>query len=449
MISLRYLPKFKDTDFYRLYNLKDERSRGRSMILANTLLCSIGNIFVTGTFQTAFLAANGIDIVRVGIITFLPYFCSLLSLLAPKLLSKFPRRRWLLFANHLNYFTCLVLATTIMPMFVEDPGARTFWFAFFLIIANAFNALIGSGTTAWSMQFLPEGRDRNFYFSVSNIVTNVLGTVTAIGASLAADALAGSPKQAQIITILRFVSFVIMLIGGSLQLLVPKEYPYETTTGGKVRLRDVVAIPMRNRKFLLTVIVGYVWSMICCVNSATWTYYLLDTVKLPYVMTYISNIVTAVGCIFLLPLCRRIYNRYGGHKVMLVNVATVLVLDCSAVFVTSKTIWIFAVYSVLSGLNLVCMQLSTSNTFYLNIARKDVDNYVIFNSVMSNIACLLGSIFGTWFLSVTERPDGGRLFELMGLDFYPSQLLAATKLVMLAALVLYILWMTPRTQPDK
>ena len=232
MISLRYLPKFKDTDFYRLYNLKDERSRGRSMILANTLLCSIGNIFVTGTFQTAFLAANGIDIVRVGIITFLPYFCSLLSLLAPKLLSKFPRRRWLLFANHLNYFTCLVLATTIMPMFVEDPGARTFWFAFFLIIANAFNALIGSGTTAWSMQFLPEGRDRNFYFSVSNIVTNVLGTVTAIGASLAADALAGSPKQAQIITILRFVSFVIMLIGGSLQLLVPKEYPYETTTGG-------------------------------------------------------------------------------------------------------------------------------------------------------------------------------------------------------------------------
>ena len=170
---------------------------------------------------------------------------------------------------------------------------------------------------------------------------------------------------------------------------------------------------------------------------------------MPYVMTYISNIVTAVGCIFLLPLCRRIYNRYGWHKVMLVNVATVLVLDCSAVFVTSKTIWIFAVYSVLSGLNLVCMQLSTSNTFYLNIARKDVDNYVIFNSVMSNIACLLGSIFGTWFLSVTERPDGGRLFELMGLDFYPSQLLAATKLVMLAALVLYILWMTPRTQPDK
>ena len=448
-ISFRYLPKFRDTDFYRLYNIKDEKSRGRAMILANVLMCSIGNIFISGTFQTAFLASNGIDIVRVGIITFLPYFCSLLSLLAPKILSKFPRRRWILTVNHFNYFTCIVLATTIMPMFVEDPDARTFWFAFFLLLGNGANALIGSGTTAWSMMFLPEGRDRNFYFSVSNIVTNVLGTVTAIGASLAADALTGSPKQAQIITVLRLVSFVIMMIGGCLQLLVPKEYPYETSTGTNVRLRDVLTIPGRNRKFLLTVIVGYIWTMICSVNSATWVYYLLDTVKLPYVMTYISSIVTAVGCIFLLPMCRRIYHRYGWHKVMLVNVITVLILDCSAVFITAKTIWIYVLYSVLSGLNLVCMQLSTSNTFYLNVPKQDVDHYVIFNSVVSSVAALAGSIYGTWFLSVTERPDGGPLFAFIGLDFYPSQMLAATKLVMLAAMVVYIIWATPRTQPDK
>ncbi len=447
-ISFRYMPKFRDTDFYRLYNMKDEYSRGRAMLLSNTLLCSIGNIFVSGTFQTAFLAQNGIDIVRVGIITFLPYICSLLSLLAPKLLSHFPRRRWILFANHLNYFICIVLATTIMPMFVEDPGARTFWFAFFLVLGNASNALIGSGTNAWSIKFLPDGRDRNFYFSVSHIVNNVLGTATAIGASLAADALAGSPKQAQIITALRFVAFVIMLIGGSLQLLVPKEYPYETSTGGKVRLRDVVVIPIKNRKFLLTVLVSYFWSLICSVNPSTWTYYLLDTVKMPYVLTYINSIVCAVGCIFLLPMCRRIYHRYGWHKVIFVNVLTVLFLDTMAVFVTAKTIWIYVVYSILGGLNLVCMQLTVSNVFYLNLPRHDIDNYIIFNSVSSNVACLLGSVFGTWFLSMTEKPDGSPMFAMIGLDFYPSQVLAATKLVMLAALVVYIHLITPHTQPE-
>ena len=38
---------------------------------------------------------------------------------------------------------------------------------------------------------------------------------------------------------------------------------------------------------------------------------------------------------------------------------------------------------------------------------------------------------------------------MIGLDFYPSQVLAATKLVMLAALVVYIYCITPHTQPDK
>ena len=119
------------------------------------------------------------------------------------------------------------------------------------------------------------------------------------------------------------------------------------------------------------------------------------------------------------------------------------------IFVTAKTIWIYVVYSILGGLNLVCMQLTVSNVFYLNLPRHDIDNYIIFNSVSSNVACLLGSVFGTWFLSMTEKPDGSPMFAMIGLDFYPSQVLAATKLVMLAALVVYIHLITPHTQPDK
>ena len=239
MRLFRNLPAFRDTDFYRLYNLKDEKSRGRAMILANVLMCSIGNIFITGTFNTAFLAANGIDIVRVGIIAFVPYICQLLSLLTPRVFANIKRRRWILFATHFIYYGCNVFATTVMPMFVQDPGKRTLWFAVFLFIGNGINSVFGTGVSAWSVKFLPEGRDRNFYFSVSNLVTNVMGTVTAIGAALAADALAGSPRQAQILTTLRLAAFVVLIIGGLLQILVPKEYPYERSTS-KVRLRDVV-----------------------------------------------------------------------------------------------------------------------------------------------------------------------------------------------------------------
>ncbi len=448
MSRLYYLPKFKDTDFYRLYNLKDEKSRGRAMILANVLMCSIGNIFITGTFHTAFLAANGIDIVRVGIIAFVPYICQLLSLLTPRVFARVKKRRWILFCTHFIYYGCNVLATTIMPMFVEDPGKRTLWFAVFLMLGNGINSIFGTGVSAWSVKFLPEGRDRNFYFSVSNLVTNVMGTVTAIGAALAADALAGSPRQAEILTTLRLAAFVVLMIGGFLQILVPKEYPYERSTD-KVRLRDVVTIPMRNRKFILTVLAGYLWGFICTTNGSTWVYYLMDTVKLPYVMTYIGSVVTAVGSILLLPLCRRIYNRFGWHKMFFANVLTVLILDISAVFITEKTIWLLVIYSILGGTHQVLLQLTTSNTFYLNLPATDADHYFNFHGFASSLFALLGGMFGTWFLSLLEKPDGSLLFEFIGLDFYPSQLLVVVKLVMMAGLLMYLRWMTPRTQPDK
>ena len=448
MFSLRYRTRFRDTDFYRLYNMKDEKSRGRAMILANTLMCSIGNIFITGTFHTAFLAANGIDIVRVGIIAFVPYICSLLNLLTPQIMSRLEKRRGVLLFTHFIYYGCNVLATTVMPLFVKDPAMRTVWFAVFLLIGNGVNSLLGTGVSAWSVKFLPEGRDRNFYFSVSNLVTNVLGTVTAIGAALAADALAGSPRQTEILFALRLAAFVGLLIGGLLQILVPKEYPYERSTAGRVKLRHVVTIPTRNRKFLLTATVSYIWTFICNTNASTWTYYLLDTVGIPYTMTYISSVVPAIGSLLLLPVCRRIYNRVGWHKLIFINILTVLALDSTAVFITAKPLWLYVLYSILGGLNLVCLQLVTSNTFYLNLPRQDADHYFTFNGVVGSVAALLGGIYGTWFLSLLERPDGGCLFEFIGLEFYPSQLLAASKLLMLAAMALYIRWITPRTKPD-
>ena len=80
---------FRDTDFARMFNFKTEHSIGRSLLLLNTFFCGIGNVFISGTFYTAFLTENGIDIVKVGIITFIPYFCWIFGLFAPKILSRF------------------------------------------------------------------------------------------------------------------------------------------------------------------------------------------------------------------------------------------------------------------------------------------------------------------------------------------------------------------------
>ena len=109
--------KFIYSDFYRVFNWKSDQGKGCSALLINTLLMGVANVFFAGVFYTGFLAFNGIDIVRVGIIAFIPYIAWILSLFSPMILSKFKRRRGLLLFNAMFYYLTVVLGTTVMPLF--------------------------------------------------------------------------------------------------------------------------------------------------------------------------------------------------------------------------------------------------------------------------------------------------------------------------------------------
>ena len=246
MPGIRYLPKFRDTDFYRLYNLKDEKIRGRAMILANVLCYSIGNIFVSGTFQTAFLAANGIDIVRVGIISFIPYIAWALSVFSPMLLAKVRRRQRMLFCVDLVYYTSLIVATTVMPLFVKDPTAKTIWFAVFTFIPHAINALLGTGYTSWMLRFVPEGRDVNVFTAYNNMVALVCGNATALIASGVATVLAAGENSYWFLFWIRIASAVTFLIGSAILYLTPKEIPTPPPEKVPTPLQ-VLTVPVRYR----------------------------------------------------------------------------------------------------------------------------------------------------------------------------------------------------------
>ena len=438
---------FRDTDFTRMFNFKTEHSVGRSLLLLNTFFCGIGNVFISGTFYTAFLTENGIDIVKVGIITFIPYFCWIFGLFAPKILSRFKKRRALVLFNHCFYYACVVLGTTIMPMFVEDPDARTVWFAVFLVMGNLCNALIGSGASAWHILFLPEGKERNYYFSITNLVANIVGTVSAIGASFAADALAGSPAQGKIITVLRLVSFGLFILSGLLLYLIPKEYPYEKST--QVRLKDVFVVPIRNRKFILTLLITILWNFICNLNANTWTFYILNTVGMNYMLTYLGSAVIAIGGMFLMSSWRSAISRYSWFKIIWFNVLIAGVNELLMGFVTEHTLFIFVLGSILSGLNMIGAQITFANVFYINLPKDKTyfDVYITFNNFAANIAVFLGSMFGTWVLSLLETADGSARM-LFGLPFYGSQFLVWIKFGLFMLMALYIWIVTPKIQPD-
>lgn len=442
MISLK--ERFQYSEFYRIFNLKDELSKGRCIILLNTFILSIVNIYITGVFYTGFLTTNGIDIIRVGIIAFIPYIAWSLSIFSPVILSKFKKRRMLVLFNHIFYYICVVLATTLMPFFVTDFAQRTFWFAFFLFLGNASNALIGSGVTAWHMNFLPEGYDRNVYFSYQNLISSVVGTFIAIISSVVIDSLKESLLQGRVITILRLIAVGVFIIDGFLVYLIPREFPY-IKPKDKIKVSNIILIPLRAKKFILTAIIMISWNFISNVNSNTWNYYVLNTVGVGYTYMFVGSIVNAIGGIFLLRYWRKAIIRYSSFNIIFFTIFITGLLEVFIAFATNQTKWVYVVVSVLQGLNSIGINLVFANLFYMNLPNENTDVLTTFWNFTANISILAGSILGTLFISITEKHGNWILF---GLPFYGSQFLVWIKFILFMVVCIYLKSIRKHIIPD-
>ena len=202
---------YKRSRFAVLFNFYDEKAFGRTVMMASSALINVVSMLTGSLFYTTFLMMNGINLVNIGIITFVPYIANCFSIFCPSILERFPKRRWILAGGRAAYFTLNLLAVTLMPLFVEDPSARTVWFAILTFAANAVSALFGGGYSAWHLNFIPN-EIRAEYFSTNSMISGFMGSGAALISALITDALASSPIQSTIVLTLRYSAFALALL---------------------------------------------------------------------------------------------------------------------------------------------------------------------------------------------------------------------------------------------
>lgn len=168
-----------------------------------------------------------------------------------------------------------------------------------------------------------------------------------------------------------------------------------------------------------------------------------------YMLTYLGSAVIAIGGMFLMSSWRSAISRYSWFKIIWFNVLIAGVNELLMGFVTEHTLFIFVLGSILSGLNMIGAQITFANVFYINLPKDKTyfDVYITFNNFAANIAVFLGSMFGTWVLSLLETADGSARM-LFGLPFYGSQFLVWIKFGLFMLMALYIWIVTPKIQPD-
>ena len=401
--------------FLDIYNLKDDHAKGRLISLGSSLITSMYNVFITGIFYTGFLSMYDISITGVGIISFIPYIASCVSVFSGMLLERIRNRKPWLLASKIVFYALYILATTLMPQFVTDPRQRLWWFIGILFVAYAEYALFSPGITQWFYAFYPQDNERRTRYIVLNqVFSSMMSSTVLLLSGVLADAVAGSPHQAQLILGCRYFAFVLVLIDVGMQACA-REYPSEAHE--KIRFSQVFTLPFRYRKFLLGMLLTFIWNYVANLNNGLWAYHLLNHMRFPYTLINAMSVMYTLILIFTNTLWKRVLHRYSWIKTF--GIACLLFVPTEFIFffMTKKTTFLYVPVSVWQNLLSVGLNLSYANVLYMNLPEENSTTHIAFYSIGVNLFAFLGLMTGTLVSSIT----GDTPMQLMGMDVYAVQ----------------------------
>jgi hypothetical protein len=415
--------------FRDMFNMGDDLARGRSIVLASTLLGGIYNVFITGIFQTLFLSAYGITLIDMGVITFIPLFANCFCVFTPVILARFTRRKYILAASKAFFYFLYIIAVMIMPLFVKELRQRVLWFGVILFIAYSINALFSAGYTPWFYNFFPRDNERRArFFYYNQVLGSMIAGVAMVLSSLAAKRLAGS----NVISILRYAAFALVLIDILIQCSA-REYPYPAGDT-RIRFREIFTFPLRHRKFMLCLAVIFAWNYACSLNSGLWVYYLLNTAGLSYVYINVIEALAAIWVIAAAPAWRRAIANRSWTGTFMLTLLLWLPTEMGMSLVTQHTRWLWGILRVAQQIIQVGINLSYANLFYLNLPEDNRLAHTSFHSLGCNLAAGLGLVTGTWLCAVT----GSSVLWVLGLPVTSAQMTTWLKSFVMVLLIVFL-----------
>lgn len=443
VISLKSL---RDS-FTDIYSIEEEEGKGRLISLGSAVMTAVYNVFITGIFYTGFLSMYGMSITGVGIVSFIPYLANCFSVFSPAILARFKKRKSLLLAAKIYFYAMYILATNWMPRFVIDPQERLRWFVIILFFAYSVYALFAPGLTTWFYRFYPlDGQRRTRYIVMNQTLSSILSSTVLLFSGLLMDAAEGSELQQKLILGFRYAAFILVLLDVGMQALA-KEYPYPETP--KLKLRAIFTLPFQHRKFLLCMILMFVWNYVSNLNNSLWNYHLLNHLGFSYT---VINTISLLYTVILLGTSRfwqKILHRYSWIKTFGLAVLCFMPTEFSMFLLQPGMQLRYVVTALTQQFFNVGLNFSYANILYMNLPEEDSTAYVSFNTIGCNFFAFLGMISGTW----VSGWSGDELMGFVGMEIWSVQLTTLMRAVLLSAIgiLLLVFWksMTPESEIEE
>ena len=438
--------------FQRVYNLRDPKARGRVCLLIYSVVECFLLYITTGIFYTQFLQSYGVDITGVGILNFIPFLASMLVFFTPGLLRHFPRRRWLLASCKFLYYLLNVAGLTILPALIRDYTTLLASMIAVSFLASLFNVIATAGYAAWHIRFQPE-EVRAYHMTVTQFLSAIVAGVLMLSAGWLCDHL-----PLWFVPALRYFAFALGMLN-VVFLLIPEEVEYPVVNTPK--FSDILSIPLKNRKFMRTMLVVFLWQFSLYCYSSQLNYYLLATVGMT--QTFYNIIIFLYGPFFMLFMnfWRKRIERTSWFQVFAYALLVVAPLQVLYGFVRpgdftlrlgglALTLPLYVPLVLLVRLPQhfggVGHNVAFTNFQYINMPLTNRDSFTSFYQLVFNLGSLTGMLFGIIFTELTKELS----FTAFGYTYRTgTPLLTMICGVMEFIIIAYVLIFRKRLEPEQ
>ncbi|MCQ2430106.1 MAG: MFS transporter [Clostridia bacterium] len=387
--------------FRTVFNFHDPDARGRTCALIFKVVEGFLVYINSGVFYTDFLRCYGMDSVEAGILTFIPYIAGMFVIFMPSLLNHFPKRRWILATCKILYYFCILCGMNLLAEFVKDDAGRLWGMILITFFASLFNIIATSGYAAWHIRFQPE-EVRAYFLSTCLLCTSTVAGVLSLLGGWLGDYFESvdSAKLLTFLVVLRYCTFG-LCVANVIFLLLPREVEYPTIRAP--RFADIISIPLKNRKFMLTMLVVFLWQFSCYCYATQLNYYARDVIGMS--LTYINLVILLYSVIFFLTtkFWQKMINKTSWFFVFAIALLIVAPFQIMYGFVTPLNyVWFVMIVRLPQHFAGVGHNTAFDNLQYINMPVTNRECYAAFYQIVFNLGALAGHGFGAWFDGMTK-----------------------------------------------
>lgn len=421
------------------YMQGDQPSIDRARLMGCTYSTNIWTNMIGGSYYTGLLLLMNVDDAFMGLMTMVPFATNILQMFAPLLLERFPRRRTLLTVLRAVMMALNMLIVGLIPIFPVAYQSKLVILFFVTLAVNALNAFISPGLTVWHLQSIPP-RVRNSFYSRLNMTNGIVVALLNLGTGALVDAFKQWGMEYQGLLSLRIAALAFAAFD-TWQYCHISEYPYESDNS-RFTLKELIVSPFKQRLYLCTVAVAFMWNLTANIPGPYYTAYLLKNVEVSYSYLMLVNFLNVPIVMLLAPLWSRVLSRFSWFKTLYLALAVYVFHLVGYCFVTKETIFLYPVSAVVCFVMSVGINLAFAGIPFCNLPQKKQTVYIGFYSTMCNLGALLGVYIGRSFIGATE----GLTFSLLGAELINKQYLLLLTAAM-ESLMAVAVWQIQRRIP--